>query len=183
MMQVLFQRQTVASAYAQLASGIEGERVAIGNFINDFFCYAVDQRQELLDEPLQVPENATPEQLGWAAFCAGAAEYLAERYDLACPAWAQDPVYTLAEPWYHPACRMFSGLHESALETTPAPFKKRNVWCGDTMFSNPYESSREPGNRHEWEQRRQRLLAGMTAAERDGYLAQMAGRPRVTIVA
>lgn len=176
-----FKIQTLAMAYHELASEKEGFRIAVGNFINAFFLYNVENRQELLDAPIQVPQNATRDQLGWAAFCAGAAEYLAERYNLQCPAWALDPTYTIAEPWYTVA-NAGPALREDFQKTAPAAFKKRNVFCSERVFVNQYPSSREPGSYTELLQRREEKLAAMTPKEREAYRSQMTGKPRVTAI-
>jgi hypothetical protein len=166
-----FAMQTLAMAYEELAAGKEEFRVAVGNFMNAFFLYYTEERQALLDTPIQVPEHPNEEQRGWAAFCAGAAEYLAERYDLRCPAWARDPAYALAEPWYHPACEAFPGLRASFQRTTPEPFRRRNVFCSDRVFSNPHPSSREPGDFLDLQRKRMEMLMQMPQDEREAYIA------------
>jgi hypothetical protein len=181
-----FKTQTLAIAYNELASGNEEFRVAVGNFMNAFFLYHVDSRQSLIDDPIQMPENPTEEQQGWAAFLAGAAEYLAERYDLHCPAWAHDPVYHMPEPW----CivpNANQAMREDFQKTAPEAFRRRNVFCSDHVFSNAHPSSREPGSLVDLQSRRMEILATLPQAERDAYLiahkAKMLGKPRIHIVA
>jgi hypothetical protein len=185
----MFEKQTLARAYAQLTSGTEeAVRVAIGDFMNEFFLYSVSERQSLLDDPIQMPEHPTEDQRGWAAFCAGAAEYLASRYDdLTCPAWALDPTYTLTDPWYHPASKAYPRLREHFEETAPDAFRKRNVLCSDRIFTNAHSSSHEPGTLTDLYRERLAVLADLPADERDAYLlahqAKMRGKPRYRIVA
>lgn len=180
-----FTTQTLAMAYADLASGKEGFRVAMGNFMNAFFLYHVESRQRLIDDPIIVPENPTEEQRGWAAFCAGAAEYLASRYDLQCPAWAHNSAYTMAEPWcIVPGATQ--AMRDDFQQTAPEPFRRRNILCSDRVFSNAHPSSREPGNLSDLRQRRMELLVALPESERTSYLAahqaKMAAKPRIQIV-
>lgn len=170
---IQFKQQTLAAAYQQLASGEEGFRVAIGDFMDEFFlyCTADDERQELLDQPIELPMNPTWEQRGWACFCAGAAEYLAERYGLQCPAWALDAAYQMPEPWYiNPDAT--PAMRASFQETVPRPFRKRNVFCSHRVFSNPHPSSLEPGDSQDLQRRRVEMLKNMPPAERDAYIAR-----------
>lgn len=177
-----FKTQTLAMAYDELASGREGFRVAVGNFMNAFFLYAVDSRQHLINDPIQMPETPSEEQQGWAAFCAGAAEYLAERYNLHCPPWAYNPAYHMSKPWYiipNPNQALREDFHAMA----PEPFRRRNVFCSDRVFSNAHPSSREPGNLADLQHRRAEVLASLPQAEREAYLAahnaKMSGKPRI----
>ena len=177
-----FKIQTLAMAYEELASGKEGFRVAVGNFMNAFFLYDVEGRQRLIDDPIRLPEKPTEEQCGWAAFCAGAAEYLASRYDLRCPAWAHEPKYSMSEPWYI-VPNASQAMRQDFQETAPEPFRRRNVFCSDHVFSNAHPSSREPGNLVDLERRRTEIMDALPVAEREAYLAahnaKMSGKPRI----
>src|SRR6266566_5694546 len=127
---------TLALAYEELCQG-ETFRVAVGNFMNAFFLYHVHGRQELLDDPIQLPEQPTTEQKQWAAFCAGAAEYLAKRYRLQCPAWALDPTYSLATAWYVVDHFDTPAMREHLEASAPEPFRRRNVFCSDRILPTP----------------------------------------------
>lgn len=108
--------------------------VAIGDFLNDWWCFAVDQRRELIAAPL--PAAPTPALQRWAAFCAATVEWLCQKDGVPCPAWTQMECYVLSEPWFY---YKKWGSRSWLLATTPAPFKKRNIFVGDQLFQNKWE--------------------------------------------
>lgn len=121
-----------------------------------------------------------------AAFCASAAEYLAERYDLQCPAWAHNPAYCMPKAWYV-IPNANAAMRQHFQKTAPEAFRRRNVFCDAHVFSNAHPSSREPGNLEGLRHRREEVLATLPQTEREAYIAthaaKMAGKPRVHIVA
>lgn len=127
--------QTMRVSFQQICSG-EGEWVALGNFMNYWFAYAKDRREELIADPLPAYDEQSFYQHQWAVFCAAAVEWLCNKYMVLCPSWVHDPRYKLAELW-------FFYLHEPAkswlLRSTPTEFTQRNVYCGDNCFENKWE--------------------------------------------
>lgn len=131
--------QTMAWTYQEIYQG-EQPWVALGNFMNDWFDYARDQRAELVSTPLSLPEHPTEEQHRWAVFCAASVDYLCERAQLPCPSWVHDPLYApLAEPWFDAPMAHKPSVQAFLRESTPEPFAQRNIYCGNRVFANKYE--------------------------------------------
>lgn len=167
--------QTLAQAYQQLCAG-EEFRIALGNFMNEFFLYNTRNRQALLDSPLQVPGDPTVDQSRWAAFCAGGAEYLAKRYRLQCPPWAYDSAYVLSSPWYMTGPFDNPVMRASLQQDAPEPWRKRNVFCSPNIFTNHHRSSREPKNQRDLLRHRQAMLDKMSPEERNAYITEYNAR-------
>jgi hypothetical protein len=132
--------QTMARAFQDICAG-EDPWTALGNFKNAWYDYARDTRADLVSEPPKMPYQDTEHTRHWAAFCAASVEFLCDRYGLACPAWVFDPSYTLATPWYGDAIVNLADavVLRHRRERTPAPFARRNVFCGNRLYQNKYE--------------------------------------------
>jgi hypothetical protein len=52
-----------------------------------------------------------------------------------------EPAYTLATPWYGDTIVNLADtvVLQHRKETTPAPFARRNVFCGNRLYQNKYE--------------------------------------------
>ncbi len=131
-------QQTMAQTYRAICQG-ETPWVALGNFMNAWFDYASDQRASLVADPLMFPDKPGTNTLRWAAFCAASVEWLCERFGIACPSWVENPIYVLNEPWYDSPAAHKQPVRERLRSQTPAPFARRNVYCGNRMFANKYE--------------------------------------------
>lgn len=134
-------RQTMARAYAQICEGEIDPWIALGNFRNAWYGYAKDIRPDLVSEPIAQPEQETEYTYQWGAFCAASVEFLCNCYGVPCPQWVYNPRYTLATPWWQ-TYRASDPDHRAKLaETTPEPFARRNIFCGNRLYQNKYEMS------------------------------------------
>ncbi len=130
--------QTIEISYREICEG-EDPWIPLGNFMNDFFGNYPDQREELVKEPIQEPENLPSEYQRWAVFCVATVEYLCQKYDIPTPDWVNNPAYRLAEPWYYSLGAHKAHIRERLERETPEPFTRRNIYCGNRMFANKYE--------------------------------------------
>ncbi len=91
--------QTMRMTYQQITKG-ERPWNALGDFLNYWFGYAPDRREELVKDPIQEPEGPALDLHQWAVFCAASVEYLCQRSGLPCPDWVTAPGTrrTLARP-------------------------------------------------------------------------------------
>jgi len=119
---------TIAETFEKICNG-EELWVALGNFLNDWWYFSIDHRSELIATP--VSPAPTPDLHHWEAFCAAMVEWLCEQDHAPCPAWVINERYILHKPWFY-----YAQWTEriNLLATTPAAFKRRNMFIGDRMF-------------------------------------------------
>ena len=131
---------TMARAYEHICAG-EDPWTALGNFTNAWYDYAKDNRAALVSEPLGKPDRDTEHTRHWGAFCAASVEFLCDRYGVPCPEWVYEPYYTLSTPWYGDNIVNLADtvILQHRMKTTPTPFARRNVFCGNRLYQNKYE--------------------------------------------
>jgi|GEM_PF-637154 hypothetical protein len=130
--------ETMKWAYQQTCAG-KDPWTGLGCFSHAWYGYARDRRADLVREPIEKPEQETEHTRRWAAFSAASVEFLCERYHVPCPEWVHDPTYTLAQPWWRTLHEAGPEMKKSLRETTPTPFARRNIFCGNRIFQNKYE--------------------------------------------
>lgn len=135
-------RHTMALTYHAICQG-ERPWVALGNFMNEWFDYAKEQRAQLITDPLTLQEEPGIDELHWAAFCAASVEWLCARYDIPCPAWVYHAAYSLPEPWFDSPGAHKLQVRQRLIQQTPEPFARRNVYCGNRIFANKHDFARD----------------------------------------
>lgn len=128
---------TFRRCYSAIVAGDE-PWLGLGNMMHQWFGRYQHYRTELVREPLDMPEDATFDQLRWACWCAASVEYLCDCAGLACPDWALDPIYTLVEPWYYAEVEGEEEEAELRVET-PLAFARRGIYCEANPYRNKYE--------------------------------------------
>lgn len=135
---------SIADAATHIYQG-EDPWFALGCFLHDWWCDAIDYRQELIAEP---PATiATREGKRWAAFCAAVVEELCSRTGFPCPTWTEQSDYFLKQPWFY-----YSDVYQRdwLVLTTPEPFKRRNIFIGGNVLDNKYELQHMFGSKPRW---------------------------------
>jgi len=130
--------QTMSRSYQEICEG-KDPWLPLGNFMHDFFGSHTARRKKLIKDPVCLPEDPTLEQQRWAVFCAASVEYLCQKYNLPIPRWVENPVYTLSKAWYYSPYAELPDVRQELEETTPEPFKHRNIYCSNRIWANKYE--------------------------------------------
>lgn len=133
---------TFARVYARILAG-EDPWLPLGSMMHQFFGMYRDRRAELVADPIEVPENVSPELWRWAVFCAASVDYLCRISGLPCPAWAQQERYQLIDPWFMGIGSHLPARQERLRQITPVEFTRRRVFCGDRVYWNKYEHERK----------------------------------------
>lgn len=155
---------TIADAAMQIAQG-EDPWFALGNFLHDWWRYAINARADLITEP-PIPGTTLGEKR-WAAFCAATVEELCARTGFPCPAWTSKGDYVLEQPWFYDSQL---SQREWLLTTTPELFRRHNVFVGGGILDNKYEL-RQFESKPRWEVWTDEELQRLVRAKEDAGVA------------
>lgn len=125
-----YQPGSVASAFERARRG-ENPRVALGDFLDDWQRTPSEARAALVVEPI-APAGRSLSLRRWAAYFAATVEQLCALDGIDAPGWVSREDYRLDEPWF-----LVEGLALRALllVTTPVPFKRRNIYNGESSLT------------------------------------------------
>lgn len=137
--------QTIKQTYADILAG-DDPWVAIGDFGHDWFDNYVNQRADLVADPIDFsPEVVSPEQSlparQWAAFCAGSVEYLCLQANIPVPEWVNNTQYQLTEEeaFYTSPLAYKQRVRDRLQLESPGPFRKRHVYCSARVYANKFD--------------------------------------------
>jgi hypothetical protein len=118
-----------AAAFRRILGG-GGPEVAIGDFLDDWRRSPHGGRARLVARPLA--RATSGEQARWAAYLAAVVEQLCADDGITAPAWVGSDEYRLREPWF---LLPGAALRAWLLVSTPVPFKRRNIFTGDSALT------------------------------------------------
>lgn len=121
---------SAAAAFERVRRG-ENAHVALGDFLDDWRRTPRQERAALVANPVASAGQGI-ELLRWAAYFAAAVEQLCALDSLKAPAWVSREEYRLPEPWF---LVPGSALRAWLLVSTPVPFKRRNVFTGESALT------------------------------------------------
>lgn len=119
--------QAASETMTRIGAGVD-PWIAYRDFLEDW-TYIPEARPNLVAAK---PVPARKKDHRWASLLAASVEALCMRDSLLVPAWAHDPTYRLATPWY-----LYEGtgrIRDWLRESTPEPFAKRNIWSGGRLL-------------------------------------------------
>lgn len=119
----------ISKVLEQIAHDDADPWIAVGNFLHDWWCYGKEYRHDLIVESPSLADIYLQPQ--WAAFCAATVEELCRRTSFPCPAWVDDPMFVLTEPWKLPS----ASDDDAGLPS----FKRRTILVGSNVLDNKYE--------------------------------------------
>jgi hypothetical protein len=124
-----YRAEDAAAAFRRILEG-GSPQVAIGDFLDDWRRSPRGSRAPLVARPLA--RATTRERARWAAYLAAVVEQLCADDGIATPAWVGSDEYRLHEPWF-----LLPGVALRAwlLVSTPVPFKRRNIFTGDSALT------------------------------------------------
>lgn len=138
---------SLARAYRDIRAGMP-PWVALNEFLHEWFEYSCERRAALVAEPVTtLNAESDVDSWRWAVFCAAMADWLCERDPVGRPAWVDDQAYTLAAPWYVSDApgAVKPQVRDRLERTTPEPFRRRNIICGDRVFATKYAFAQAHG--------------------------------------
>ncbi len=130
----LFRRPASLREVAEFASGAKGDKAAFGRaiaeFLDEFYMNPAARQAMITDEPPRVAKFED-------AYLAAVAEHLARRWNLAIPAWVDQPHRFLDRAYFAGGLESLKAI---LLAESPLAFRKRQIF----VEAEPLRRARMP---------------------------------------